>query len=74
MRIQTRRFTRRTNGFLKSLKHHAAMQAIHLMHYNFARPHMSLNGISLAQAIGLSRRLWRTRDVVGPLEEQERAS
>lgn len=71
MRMQMRRFTRRTNGFSKSLKHHAAMQAIHFMTYNFARPHMGLNGVSPAQAIGLSRRLWKMRDVVGLLETQE---
>ena len=32
-----RRFTRRTDAFLKKLENHAAMVALYFMYYNFAR-------------------------------------
>ena len=41
------------------------------LHYNFARPHESLYGVSPAQAAGLSTRLWTVEDIVGLLEEGE---
>jgi hypothetical protein len=39
MRMGMRRFTRLTNGFSKKFENHAAMVAIHAVHYNFARIH-----------------------------------
>ena len=39
-----RRFTRLTNAFSKKVENHAAAVALHFMHYNFCRPHMSLRG------------------------------
>jgi len=42
LRMQVRRFTRLTNAHSKSLKHHAAMQAIFFAWYNFSRKHESL--------------------------------
>ena len=42
MRMGMRRATRLTNGFSKKAENFAAAVALHYMHYNFARPHMSL--------------------------------
>ena len=42
LRMQMRRFTRLTNGFSKSLDHHAAMQSLFFSWYNFCRPHETL--------------------------------
>ncbi len=44
MRMSMRRFTRLTNGFSKKIENLIAAVAVHYMHYNFARPHMSLKG------------------------------
>ncbi len=74
MRMEMRRLTRKTNAFSKkmeNLRHHLA---IHFLHYNFARPHMSLSGATPAQAIGISQRCWTIRDMVGLLEDFERIS
>lgn len=37
LRMSMRRFTRLTNGFSKSVKHHAAAVALHFMYYNCCR-------------------------------------
>lgn len=71
MRMGMRRFTRSTNAHSKKLENHAFALAIHYLHYNFVRPHMSLHGITPAQAIGLSRRRWTIRDMVALLEKEE---
>ena len=39
MRMFMRRFTRLRNAFGKKLENHAAMLALYLMYYNFARVH-----------------------------------
>src|SRR6266478_8667002 len=57
MRMGMRRFTRLTNGFSKKAENHAAMVAIHVMYYNFARIHKTLR-ITPAMAAGLSDHVW----------------
>jgi len=42
MRMSMRRFTRLTHAFSKEIQNHAAMVAIHAVHYNYARIHKSL--------------------------------
>jgi IS1 family transposase len=71
MRMSMRRFTRLTNAFSKSVEHHAAAVALHFMHYNFCRPHLSLKGRTPAQAAGVTSRRWTVEDVVRLLEEAQ---
>ena len=48
--MSIRRFTRLTNAFSKKIENHAAMVAIHAVHYNFARIHKTLR-ITPAMAV-----------------------
>jgi len=59
-----RRFTRLTNAHSKSLKHHAAMQAIFMAYYNFARKHETLKGNSPAMASGLTDHVWTVKELL----------
>lgn len=72
MRMEMRRFTRRTNGHSKKVENHAAMLALYYLYYNFARPHEGCGFVSPAQAAGVSSRLWKAADIVGLLEDSER--
>jgi transposase-like protein/IS1 family transposase len=64
VRMSLRRFTRLTNAHSKSLKHHAAMQALFVAWYNFARKHEALKGQTPAMASGLTEHLWTIRELV----------
>lgn len=63
MRMGMRRFTRLTNGFSKKVQNHAAMVAIHFMHYNFARIHNTLR-VTPAMAAGLADHVWSFEEIV----------
>lgn len=63
MRMSMRRFTRLTNAFSKKVQNHAAMVAIHAVHYNFVRIHKTLR-ITPAMAAGLSDRLLSLEDMI----------
>jgi IS1 family transposase len=63
MRMSMRRFTRLTTGFSKKVENHAAMVAIHAVHYNYARIHKSLR-ITPAMAANLSDHVWRLEEIV----------
>ena len=63
MRMGMRRFTRLTNGFSKKVENHAAMVAIHFMHYNFARVHKTLK-VTPAMEAGLSDHVWSLEEIV----------
>jgi hypothetical protein len=63
MRMSMRRFTRLTNAFSKKIQNHAAMVAIHAVHYNFVRIHKTLR-MTPAMACGLSDRVWRLEEIV----------
>ncbi len=69
MRMSMRRFTRLTNGFSKKIENLIAAVAVHYMHYNFCRPHMSLKGLTPAQAAGVADRRWSVEDMIGLLAE-----
>jgi hypothetical protein len=60
-----------TNAFAKKVENLAAAVAIHFMHYNFCRPHMSLKGKTPAQAAGVTSRRWTVEDLIRLLEEAE---
>jgi IS1 family transposase len=73
MRMGMRRFTRLTNGFSKKLDNHMAAIALHFMHYNFARPHKTLevNEEHLkpwkrtpAMAAGVADHIWTPAEIV----------
>lgn len=65
LRMSQRRFTRLTNGHSKKIENHGHAFALFLMHYNFCRKHMSLNGQTPAQVAGLANRAWTLDDLVG---------
>ncbi len=67
MRMSMRRFTRLTNAFSKKVENLIAAVAVHYMHYNFCRPHMSLKGQTPAQAAGVETRRWSVHEVVALL-------
>jgi IS1 family transposase len=71
MRMSMRRFTRLTNAFSKKVENLAAAVSLHFMHYNFCRPHKTLNGASPAMAAGLSDHVWTLSELIGVLEEAE---
>lgn len=62
-RMSMRRFTRLTNGFSKKLDNHCAAVALHVMHYNFVRPHMTLR-TTPAVAAHLAERPWSLTELV----------
>jgi IS1 family transposase len=73
MRMNMRWFTRLTNAFSKKLENHAAAVAIHFMHYNFGRPHKSLeitgeDGKTIkrtpAMAAGIADHIWTAAEIV----------
>jgi hypothetical protein len=67
MRMGMRRFTRLTNAFSKKIQNHAAMVAIYVVHYNFARIHKTLR-ITPAMACGLSDHVWTLEEIVMMVE------
>jgi hypothetical protein len=52
-----------TNAFSKKVDNHAAMVAIHFLHYNFARIHKTLR-VTPAMAAGLSDHVWSLEQIV----------
>ena len=70
LRMRMRRYTRLTNGFSKSLRHHRAAVALHMFDRNFVRLHSTL-GRPPALAAGVTNRVLRVEDLVGLLEERE---
>jgi IS1 family transposase len=71
MRMSMRRFTRLSNAFSKKIENHAAAVALHFAHYNFVRPHASLDGRTPAMAAGLTDHAWSVTELVGLLEAAE---
>lgn len=56
-------------GFSKNSENLAAAVALHIIYYNFARPHKTLGTkISPAMAAGLSDQLWTVEEICQLLE------
>jgi hypothetical protein len=66
MRMQTRRFTRLTNGNSKKLENLKAHVALHFAHYNFVRVHQTLR-VTPAMASNLTDHLWTLEELLGTL-------
>ncbi|MEA2553767.1 MAG: hypothetical protein QOJ65_1943, partial [Fimbriimonadaceae bacterium] len=66
MRMGMRRFTRLTNGFSKKIENHCHAIALHYMHYNFCRVHMTL-GTTPAVANGVSDHIWTIDEIIALL-------
>lgn len=69
MRMNMRRFTRLTNAFSKKIENLEHAVALHFFHYNFCRPHKTLNkernlGITPAMASGVTNRAWTIEDII----------
>jgi IS1 family transposase len=64
LRMSSRRHTRLTNAYSKSLKHHVAMQAIFVAFYNFCRKHETLKGATPAMASKLTDSAWTIKQLL----------
>ena len=63
LRMESRRFTRLTNGFSKKLECHAAAVSLYVAHYNFCRVHEALtpdmrHQTTPAMALGITDHVW----------------
>ena len=65
-----RRFIRLTNAFSKKIENHIHMVALYTVFYNFTKIHKTLR-TTLAQAAGLTDRVWDMAEIVRLLEEVE---
>ncbi len=62
-RMQSRRFTRLTNGFSKKLDNHKAAIALHVAWYNLCRVHETLR-VTPAMALGVTGHVWSIVELV----------
>ena len=70
MRMSMRRFTRLTNAFSKKVENLGHAVALHFMHYNYCRKHMSINKTP-AQAAGLTDHRWKIEEIIALLDSNE---
>jgi IS1 family transposase len=73
MRMGIRRFTRLTNAFSKKFENHCHAVALYFAYYNFCRVHQTLR-VTPAMEAGLTDHVWTLGELVGLLEEKERAA
>jgi hypothetical protein len=71
--MSVRRFTRLTNGFSKKLENLRHAVAIHYMHYNFCRIHKTLR-VTPAMEAGLADHVWSIEELIGLLDQKEKAA
>lgn len=69
-RMGSRRFTRLTNAFSKTVQNHKWAVALHFWHFNFARKHATLK-TTPAVAAGIASRPMSVLDLVRMLEASE---
>jgi hypothetical protein len=65
--MRLRRFTQLTNAFSKKLENHAHAVAPCVIHYNFARIHMTLK-CTPAMRAAVTDHLWSVEEIVGLLD------
>lgn len=70
IRMQDRRFTRKTNGHSKKLRNHAASVDFHVVYYNFVRVHQTLR-VTPAMEAGLTDHIWTYEELSELLEQDE---
>jgi hypothetical protein len=70
IRMNTRRFTRLTNGFSKKLENHCHALAVFFMFYNFARVHQTLR-VTPAMEAGIADHVWTVEEIVGLVQEED---
>lgn len=70
IRMGMRRMTRLTNAFSKKVENLEHGMALHLLHYNYVRRHMTLK-TTPAVAAGVADREWNMSDLLGVLEDVE---
>ncbi len=63
LRMGTKRFQRRANGFSKKLRHHAAAVALYVAHYNFCRVHETLRTTPM-MAMGVTGHVWSIAELM----------
>lgn len=62
-RMQSRRFTRLTNGFSKKIENHRAAIALYVAHYNLCRIHETLR-CTPAMALGVTDHVWSVAELI----------
>ncbi len=74
LRMQSRRFTRLTNGFSKKAENHAHAVSLFFLYYNYCRPHQTLTKAAggtkttPAMASGLADKVWTVKDIVALMD------
>jgi hypothetical protein len=68
--MQSRRFTRLTNGFSKKLANHEAAVGLFVCVYNFCRVHSSLRQTP-AMALGLTDHVWTIAELIEAAEKAD---
>lgn len=69
MRMGMRRYTRLNSGCSKKIENHAHAVSLHMLHYNFARPHQSLGKrVTPAMAAGVARAPWSLTQIAELLD------
>lgn len=63
VRMHSRRFTRRCNGFSRKIENHRAAVSLHVAWYNFCRVHEALR-ITPAMEAGITDHVWSVEELV----------
>ena len=63
VRMQSRRFTRLTNGFSKKLRNHEAAISLFIAHYNLCRVHETIR-MPPAMALGVTDHIWTIGELI----------
>ena len=64
VRMQSRRFTRLTNGFSKKLRNHEAAISLFIAHYNLCRVHETIR-MTPAMMLGVTDHIWSIAELIG---------